>query len=299
MRSSSVALDEYVDGVPPESSVVVRTLGGFEFSAGGHEIDRWRAGKARVLFQFMLLNRGRVLSRETLYEALWPDTGWSGNSSSLKVAVHMLRAALVSQLQHACEHPDADGGRPSLQLVTHQLGYVLKTEGVWVDFEVFDDLIDRGRAADARGDGVEAARLFAAAMDVHRGDFLPGVDLDWAEVHRMWLRSRALLALERLVKTHLAAGDHLAVLDRCREMLAIEPLREETYRILMAVHGHLGHLSQVQRWYGICSTRLRRELKVGLDESTVRLHGRAIRGELVEAGFDLATVLPRRVPVGI
>ncbi|MFI7212903.1 AfsR/SARP family transcriptional regulator [Micromonospora maritima] len=282
-----------------EAAITVRTLGGFEFRAGGHEIDRWRAGKARVLFQFMLLNRGRVLSRETLYEALWPDAAWSGNSSSLKVAVHMLRAALVSQNQHVAQDGGPEAGRPYLHLVTHQLGYVLKTEGVWVDFEVFDDLVDRARAADARGDDAEAARLFAAAMDIHRGDFLPGVDLDWAQVHRMWLRSRGLLALERLVTAHLAAGDYLAVLDRCREMLAIEPFREETYRILMAVHGHLGHLSQVQHWYGICSTRLRKELKVDLDASTVRLHGRAIRGELVEAGFDLSGAPRGRVPVGI
>ncbi|SCL14664.1 Transcriptional regulatory protein, C terminal [Micromonospora nigra] len=283
-----------------EPAIVVRTLGGFAFSAGGHEIDRWRAGKARVLLQFMLLNRGRVLSRETLYEALWPDAPWSRTSSSLKVAVHMLRAALTSQNERAVGAGGPAGERASLRLVTHQLGYALEAEGgVWVDFEVFDDLIDRARAAEAQGDGAQAVRLCASAMEIYRGDFLPGVDLDWAEVHRMWLRSRSLLALERLIAANLASGDHLTVVDRCREMLQIEPYREETYRILIAVHGHLGHLSQAQRWYEICSTRLRRELNVDVDESTNRLHRQAIRGELCRVGLDIVAVLRGRIPVGI
>ncbi|MER5703221.1 BTAD domain-containing putative transcriptional regulator [Micromonospora sp. NPDC002296] len=285
-----------------ESAVVVRTLGRFQFQAGGHEIDRWRAGKARVLLQFMLLNRGRVLSREALHEALWPDASWSSNSSSLKVAVHMLRAALASQNKHAVE---VAGGAvtgtagPSLRLVTHQLGYVLETEGVWVDFEVFDDLIDRARMADARGDGGEAARLCAAAMELYHGDFLPGVHLNWAEVHRMWLRSRSLIALERLIRANLATGDYLTVIDRCREMLEIEPYREETYRILIAVHAHLGHLSQAHRWYEICATRLREELKIDLGESTHRLHQQAIRGELLDATLDISAIVRGKIPVGI
>jgi two-component SAPR family response regulator len=124
-----------------------------------------------------------------------------------------------------------------------------------VDFGAFDQTITRANAAGAT-DPAAARRLYAEAVDLYTGLFLPGVYDTWADVHREWLRSRALFAMERLAEASMSAGDHVGVLDTCRRMLEIEPYREATYEMLMVLHGCAGQTAQVQRWYQMCTRRL-------------------------------------------
>src|SRR5207248_6563366 len=105
-----------------------------------------------------------------------------------------------------------------LRLRTSGPGYVLDVENVHVDFQLFDELIDAAHSV--HGHAPDRAReYYRQAVALYRGDFLPTVRMDWAEVHREWLRSRALHALERLRAADLAAGDYLAVMRWCRRTL--------------------------------------------------------------------------------
>jgi two-component SAPR family response regulator len=222
------------------------------------------------------------MTTETLYDALWPDIPRSRNSSSLKVAAHMLRTVLAAQNEHAAKASSNENGAPPyLRLVTHELGYMLESHNVWVDFEIFEDLTNRARIAYMQGADETAMLLFRSAMDVYRGDFLPGESLGWAEVQRVWLRGRAVMSLEKMIQCCIQSGNYAAAVDYCYMLLKIEPLCEEIYRVLIAMHGHLGHLSQVRRWYTICIERLRTELQIEPDQTTQQVYQRAVRGEFI------------------
>nr|BBJ48428.1 hypothetical protein SAVMC3_10570 [Streptomyces avermitilis] len=147
-----------------DHAISVYTLGSFELAIHGKPIQRWKAGKARDLFQFLLLRQGQVVSRETLHESLWPGSYWSANSSSLKVAVHTLRRVLAN-----CQAPSEETSSPSLRLVTRQTGYTLQARGVWVDSEVFDDLVDQGHRAESAGAHREASQHYRAAAELYGG----------------------------------------------------------------------------------------------------------------------------------
>jgi DNA-binding SARP family transcriptional activator len=255
------------------SGASVRSFGSFELVINDCPVERWRAGKARNLFQLLLLQRGKVIPKETLYASLWPEAPWTSNSSSLKVAVHVLRRILSA---HESSRPDS-----SLTLRTHQTGYSLEMHDGWIDFEMFDQFVNEGRTAQRAGDRTRALKVFREAERLYRGHFLPDVELDWANVRREWLRSRVLCVMEYLVEFDIATGNHLAVIDRCHRMLEYEPCREETYRALMVAHGRLGQLSQVGRWYRLCATRLRDELQIRPSGATERLYRHARRGGLV------------------
>jgi DNA-binding SARP family transcriptional activator len=258
-----IGVNEVVAASP---AVAVRTLGDFELSFDGRPVQRWKAGKARSLLQFLLLRPGRPVPRTVLYAALWPDASWSKDSSSLKVAVHMLRAVL-------------EQGGSGLRLLTRDSGYVLEVDTVFVDFEEFARLADEAHAAQMRGDRPAATARYRQAVDLYHGDFLPDVPYDWAATHREWLRSRLLCALAFLTETDIRHGDHAGVIRWCRRMLEVEPFHEETYRALILVHAHLGHLAQVRRWYRLCVAQLRENLQVGPDLATQRVYSRALRGE--------------------
>jgi DNA-binding SARP family transcriptional activator len=269
--------------------ISVRTLGSFELCFDGRPIERWKAGKARGLLQFLLLRPGRVVPRGVLHDALWPDAPWSKDSSSLKVAAHMLRAILQ---QH--QNPAAAG----LRLLTRESGYLLEMDDVAVDHETFTRTADRAHAAWTRGDLAAAAALHRDAVGQYRGDFLPDEPYHWAAVEREWLRSRLLCALDLLIEDEIARADPVGVLHWCRRMLADDPLHESAYRALILVHGHLGQLSQVDRWYEVCAGMLRDRLQTAPAAETSRLHARAAAGEFTGRPLDLGS-WRREAPVAL
>ncbi|TMR99677.1 AfsR/SARP family transcriptional regulator [Nonomuraea basaltis] len=256
----------------------IRTFGTFELAFEGCPVERWKAGKARNLLQFLLLRRGRTVSRDVLYESLWPDASWSKDSSSLKVAAHMLRRVLETR--------QAEDG-PALRLLTRESGYLLEVVDVPIDFETFVSLVDEAHAAQLRGnDRATAAALYRRAARLYRGDFLPDEAYEWAAAQREWLRSRLLCALTYLAETDILRGDHVGVIRWCQRMLEVEPFHEEAYRALMLVHGHLGQREQVQRWYRLCAGRLRDHLQMAPDLATRRLYTRAVRGDFTGRAID-------------
>jgi DNA-binding SARP family transcriptional activator len=263
------------------AGISICTLGDFSLAFDGCPVERWKAGKARSLLQFLLLRPGRVVSRNVIYESLWPDAPWSKDSSSLKVAAHMLRSILdrgQGQLQ--------SGHGPVLRLLTRDPGYLLDVNNVSVDFEVFVRLADRAYGAQRRNDRAAAAAAYRQAARLYQGDFLPDVGYDWAGAQREWLRSRLLCAITFLIETDILRGDHVGVIRWCQRMLEAEPLHEEAYRALILVHAHLGQLAQIDRWYRLCALRLHNHLQVAPTLATQRLRTRAIRGEFTGLPMD-------------
>ncbi len=254
-------------------AISVHALGTFRVAFDGRSVERWRAGKARNLLQFLLMHRNQAVSCDQLYNSLWPRALGATNSSSLKVAVHSLRKAL-SEIQAAIAAKEPGS---SLQVSTCESGYRLDAHNVWVDYSEFESLVDQAHTAQRRGDLDVADELYVTASEIYRGDFLPGVHDDWAATQREWLRSRQLFALRFLAERRLLQGDHLAVIDLCKRMLAIDSLYESAYRMLISVHAELGHLVQVQRWYSLCATRLREELQVAPEDETQHLYEQALR----------------------
>jgi two-component SAPR family response regulator len=263
-------------------SIVVGTLGSFEVTVGGRPVNRWRASKACNLLQYLLLRRGRDVSRDQLNDALWPESAWANGSSSLKVAAHLLRRVLA-------EH-DADSTEKSssLRLITTENGYRLSADNVAVDFEKFNETVEYGYVLQREGNDAEALPVYLRAAELYPGDFLPDVHLPWAAGYREWLRSRFLCTLEYIIDSQLREGDFQGAVSSCLRILEVDPLHEKVYRSLMVLHGLLGQLNQVIRWYRLCEVRLRDELQVEPDRRTRQLYERAMTGQLTHEHLAVA-----------
>jgi two-component SAPR family response regulator len=278
-------------GHQPGYGIEIRTLGKFEVIIDGRPIVRWRAGKARDLLQYLLLSPGRVIPRDVLFEALWPEL--DAPRSSLNVAIHMLRKALMMKRPAAAEHAS------EIRIITHEHGYSIETNA-WIDFIEFDSLIRCAQQHDNLAMSEDAIADLGAATDLYHGDFLPGTTTHWAEPHREWLRSLALSALWRLATIAAQDGEDLQVIHYGRKILEIEPLHEETYRMLIGMHGKLGQISQADRWYRLCASRLQDFLGISPTDMTRSVYSRAVSGELMttrELDPGLAvSVVNRRPP---
>jgi DNA-binding SARP family transcriptional activator len=241
--------------------VKARFLGPFSLEIDGQPVSRWRAGKARALFQYLLVNRGQVVCRDKLYDVLWPAND-SRQSSSLKVAAHAVRWILTA-------HADAPG--LAMKLIHRDHGYLLWAEDAWLDIEELHRAFDQGRTASLAKDHATAVTWFRRAASLYTGDFLAGESGDWVEEQRQCARAVALHALTELRTDALTCEDWPEVFRCCRRILDLEPYHEETYQTLMLTHAELGEPSRVKDWYELCRRRLRDDLSIEPAERTRRI----------------------------
>ncbi|MCX4515754.1 hypothetical protein OHA27_36950 [Streptomyces sp. NBC_01619] len=248
---------------------VVRCLGSFSLMLRGRPVRRWRAGKARELFLYLLVNRGRAVDRDELHGALWPDRTRSPKSSSLKVAKHAV--------QHILGEGAAPGEQPAAEVVHNECGYTLKTYDVWLDIDEFEKLCGNGHRAAARDDRSAAVEHYGRALELYTGHFLHGESAVWAREQQDWLRSLAVGAADYLLQDALYLGDLPRVVVLGRRTLNIDPYQEEVYRTLIQVHGELGQLGQAKAWYELCDRRLSGELDIDISPETQRLYVKMMR----------------------
>jgi two-component SAPR family response regulator len=258
----------------------VQFFGTFSLNIDGRPVRQWRGGRARSLFQYLLVNRNKLVLKERLYEVLWPHAEWSSHSSSLKVAVHALRQVLNGQLGQ---------GNRRLEVIYQDFGYVLKANGgVWIDYDEFEKLTNEASIAESRKDIDAAVRAHEKAISLYCGDFLIGESAGWVDEQREWLRGSALRSLHFLATVAIRRGDDERALQYCRSSLEIEGCHEETYRMVMSIFGRRGERGQVQRWYDLCVDRLRTQLGVAPSPETDRLFWATLHAARARDGHQLA-----------
>lgn len=270
LLGGSVGLRSPVARLECDAPLRVSCLGTFDLSVEGVPFDQWRSGKARSLFQFLISQRGKAISRDTLINALWPDTSVGAPGTSLKVAVHSLR-----QVFRRLKSP-----APAPKIICQGLGYRLVAPELWLDVEEFEHFYAVGRIHEQDGRASEAMNAYIRAAELYRGDFLEEEPDDWPAFRREHLKDQYLFTLTRLATMAQQGGDFQGAIGWCHRLLAKDRCREDTYRTLMVCHAHLGQRSRVRRWYELCVQTLREELDCQPEPETERVFRRALEGKL-------------------
>jgi DNA-binding SARP family transcriptional activator len=270
VRRGGRGTDEASDGTDALQHVHVRCFGQLELVIGGTAVREWRLGKARALFEYLVMHRGRPVGRDTLIEALWPDPDAVAGGNSLKVAVHSLRQTLQSVTR--VTRTDA------ISVVAHESGYQLVAPALWLDVDEFERLCILGARSEHEHRHDDALQLYAAATELYRGDFLADSWDDWIVLRREGLKDQYLLMLGRLADAALDAGDYQTCIQRCRQILEQDRCREDAFRALMLCHTRLGQPGRVRRWYQLCTRMMRAELDLEPSSETVEIY-QAMRTE--------------------
>jgi DNA-binding SARP family transcriptional activator len=255
--------------VPSASPTVVRCLGPLEVWVGGAAIESWRSGKARAVFEYLITHRRRPVPRDTLIQTLWPDPEALASGTSLKVAVHALR-----QIFSATTGP---GRQPVVAVLVQESSYQILAPGLWLDVDEFEQCCALGAQLDERAQPEQALALYERAADLYRGDFLPESWDEWAIFRREGLKDLYLFVLAKLANARLQASDYRRCIQLCRQLLEQDCCREDTFRMLMLCHAHLGQRGRVRRWYELCVQTLRSSLDIQPEPETVRVYEHAVR----------------------
>jgi DNA-binding SARP family transcriptional activator len=106
--------------------------------------------KPRALLATLLLHVNRIVSREALIDALWPDDPPETAANTIQVYVSQLRRAL-----------------PTLVVETEGGGYVLRADPETIDAQRFERLVENALAPGLPPDAVH--RLLDEALVLWRG----------------------------------------------------------------------------------------------------------------------------------
>ncbi len=251
----------------------VQLLGGFRILWRGSQLDV-RSARVACLLAYLVLHRAVPQSRAHLAALFWPDSTDAQARANLRKLVLELRRALP-------------GAGRCLDLERASLAWR-------EDAPCAVDVAEFERAAREASSAASLER----AVELYRGDLLPGSYDDWVLAERERLRQLHVVVLGRLVSALEARRSYPEAIGYARRLLDQDPLHEETYRLLMRLHATTGDRAGAVRIYHRCEAVLRRELDVAPSPATREAYERVLHADtrLLEDTAPLPPVPSHNLP---
>ncbi|MCC7360500.1 MAG: tetratricopeptide repeat protein [Anaerolineales bacterium] len=252
-------------------------LGGLAIHHQGQPLPGFVSRKAEALLAYLAYTGGEH-TRLALADLFWDDRTSAQALGNLRVILSNLRQVAGSHLEitrHSVAwQPDSAATVDALEL----------TAALAVGERALTQAASLTRAG---------AQALEAALSLYQGDFLAGVYLkdagsfeEWALLEREQLRRRVIGAFDSLTSFYLKCGEYAPGGRAARRLLALDPLREESHRLLMQLLARSGQLPAALDQYAACRALLAAELGVEPAPATRALYerlqaaGRAYRHNL-------------------
>ena len=226
----------------------LRTLGHPALSDRSGQPIKLRTRKALLLLACLASDPDRAWPRERLASLLWGDRQDEQARNSLRTA--------LSDIRQVAGDNALDGDGTTVRL---------KNSAVETDL---DQLRHLGASEEIRDAGPLEA--------IYGGDFLADSDdvidsPEWLQGMRSRARDLAMLVMERTVESLASAGRVEQAIQRARELLSLDPLRESSHRRLMRLYADSGERSKAVAQYQACRQLFQRELGVEPSDETRHL----------------------------
>jgi DNA-binding SARP family transcriptional activator len=241
------------------SNTYVQLCGRFVVELRGRRVEqRLPSRQGRLVFAYLVLHRPRVVGRDELIDAVWPDAPPAGHAAALTVLLSKLRAAVGA---------DVLAGRGSV--------CVELPPGARVDVEAALAALHRAESAVVREDWARAWGAALCAQYVTARRLLPEHDgLPWLDA---W-RRRLDVALDGALEAYAAAclglgGTETAGAERAaRRLIEHNALRETGYGLLMQALAARGNVAEALSVYERARTLFRDELGIPPGPAIHRIH---------------------------
>jgi ATP/maltotriose-dependent transcriptional regulator MalT/DNA-binding SARP family transcriptional activator len=220
------------------------------------QIVQWTVAQSRDLF-FCLIPHRQGLRKEQVGALFWPDHTPQRLDAAFRSALYRLRRVLfrecivfedgVYRFNRASDH--------------------------WFDVEVFNGALD---AAEKSAASEEKIARLVDARKVYRGEYLEGIDADWATLERERLRRRYLASLEALAGLYAGRRNLQRAIEVYRHLLVEDSYQEVAHRELMRCLYRQGDRPAAIRQYQVCVEVLREELGLSPSDETEELYRKII-----------------------
>lgn len=232
----------------------IRTLGGISLGVNGKTITDMGSRKAEAMLVYLAVE-GRPLNRDVLSTLFWPESTQDHASTSMRVALSILRKNLGNYLNISRDtveiQPDAN---------------------VYLDLNHLQEKLACGK--------------LDQALEIYRGDFLQGFHVRGSAEFEDWLRwEQARLRRSLISALHASTSDAIlaANFDEghtfVMRLLELDPLDELAHQQCILILARDGQRAAAIDQYKQCRAILQEELGISPSAETQELYQQILCGE--------------------
>ncbi|MGM8216763.1 BTAD domain-containing putative transcriptional regulator [Bacillaceae bacterium W0354] len=248
----------------PGYTLRIKTLGDFKLYIGNDLVNDsdWSRLKSKELLELLITNRHTSLTKEEIYEALWPGQSEDSANKNFKVTLNGLLKIL---------EPKRQARQESFFILRTGSSYRLNPQsGYELDIELFEEFVQAGID---ESDAKKAKELLVRGLTLYEGDYLTNHRaVDWMIHERERLQVLFLRGAERLSQVSVRLEDYHACIHWCQEILYHDRTWEEAYRLLMYCYYQLNNRPQAIKWYKRCEDVLKKELNIEPMQTTKEMY---------------------------
>lgn len=256
--------------------IKITMFGGFKIESGGEAIQDTAARTHQLwhLIEYLVVFRHKTISQDELIAVLWPDNNIENPSNALKNLVYRIRSLFSSQnLPHARNMVMFNRG-------CYQWNNSLTT---YVDTEGFEELYRQASTSDLSSD--EKIKKYMEAIDVYKGDFLPGSCFEnWVVPISSYYRSMYFRCVYAALGMLYDQGRYSEIEMICKKALLIDQFEENVHKHLIMSMIKQGLQTQALAHYNLVADLFFRELGVNLSASMRELYR-----EIIKTTHDVET----------
>ena len=258
---------QYENMAKSKFELEISTLGHFSVIVKGREISAdLLGGQKRVmdLLKLLIVFRKNGVMKERIYELFWPRYSYKSARDNLNTIIYRLRKLLNDKDEF---------------LSTDVNSIRFKENSVITDVDRFLEYINLGTEAEKNGNRETSIRMFTAAIDLYKGDFLES-DLyyDFIRDERENLKGKFRSLLFKMILLSFNSAEFREGLEWAKTLIDADPLCEPAYRMLMIASAAVGNRSEIPRLFDKLNKKLQAYYKVSADEKTLNLRNRLLAG---------------------
>ncbi len=237
-----------------------RLLGGFQITYNDREVRALQAERLVLLASYLLLHSSKPITRKQLAYTFWADTTEEQARTNLRNLFHHFKKA----------SPEIDS---SLEMEGQSIRWKPGAE-IRLDAAEFEEVLAKAKAA--QNDKVRIEFL-QQAVNLYRGELLPGYYEDWILTRREELHQAYLAALSQLAKLLEDSRQYEESIEITNRLIRSEPLNESAYHLVMRLHALNNDRAGALQAYHACVTVMRRELDMEPSTEIQTLYEQLVR----------------------
>ncbi|MDA0645145.1 AfsR/SARP family transcriptional regulator [Nonomuraea ferruginea] len=183
---------------------------------GGGAVSALGRSQRRGLLGFLLINANKVVTMETVIDALWGGAPPPSARAQIYSGIHAIRRELRAL--------GLD------EVASSRGGYTLRADAATLDLALFEGYV---RQAGAGQPPEQVVRSLRRGLALWNGPALSDASGAYVEAVRVHLEETRLGCVETLIDAELALGRHDHAIGELRRLVAEHPLRERLHAQLM------------------------------------------------------------------
>lgn len=271
-----------------------RLLGPLDVQVEGQPVQLG-GGRRRTVLAMLLITPGRIVSVDSLIEAVWGEEPPATARNQIAICVTALRKIFR-----------ASAGADDL-IVTSHPGYILDPDGHRIDLLEMEASVQKARELARAGEAVEANALYKEVLATWRGPALEGVGGGLVDHEAARLEELRLELREERGGLQLQSGQHRSLIADLTALVREHPLRERARAHLMLAQYRAGRRAEALEVFREGRQALVSELGIEPSAELRELHELVLRdsgdsapaAEPPQAPAPAARSIPSQLPAGV